>query len=94
MVLKLQLAEEEPGDLVTTQMAGSRVSDSVCLGWAQESAMSNQLLGDAHLEITLTGPLTEALDYSRPSGISEQVAQRRNTKFACLRFQDLRNDLK
>lgn len=79
-------------------MVGSRVSDSVCLGWAQESAFltdSWMFLGDADLEITLTGPLTEAPDYSRPPEISEQVAQRRNTKFVCLSFfQDLHNNLK
>lgn len=38
-------------------------------------------LGDADLELTLTGPRTEAPGYSRPSGIAEQVAQRKNTKF-------------
>lgn len=56
MVLKLQLAVEVPGDLVTTQMVGSRVSDSVCLGWAQESAFltdSWMFLGDAPLETLL-----------------------------------------
>lgn len=79
MVLKLQLAEV-PGGLVTIQMVRSRVPDSVCLGWAQESAVltdSWMFLGDADLEVTLTGPLTEAPGYRRPSGIPEQVAQRR-----------------
>lgn len=96
MVLKLQLAEVL-GGLVTIQMVRSSIPDSVCLGWAQEFALltdSWMLLGDADLGITLTGPLSEAPGYSRPAGISEQVAQRRNTKFVCLSFQVLRNDLK
>ena len=38
MLLELQLAVELPGGLVTAQMAEPRVSDSVCLGWARESA--------------------------------------------------------
>lgn len=78
MVFKLQLAEV-PGGLVTIKMGRSRVPDSVCLGWAQESAVltdSWMFLGDADLEITLTGPPTEAPGYRRPAGIPERVAYR------------------
>lgn len=44
MVLKLQLAVELPGGLVTTQIVGSRVSDSVCLG-GPKNLHFQQILG-------------------------------------------------